>query len=249
MKRRVYQKYVFPLVATVCWLAKRLILQVAGANYHPIPFTQPLSAGRGTLTPVDGRGYYLNREEMCKFLVEFNGFPPDQCSGDDMILFKPFPGVAWVGFYAPSDEGRVSYDGWGSEDSEKMESLLNSLTETLLEQGEALGQHFESTGWKIYPTLDKQRNVLYFAHGMILNGAEVVSVKFILFDRYGTVTGSVTPEIGNPSTEELEDTLYKTLAIYRPLAGNSYAEWQAGDKVAARGVVGFLDSLLGIQKE
>lgn len=249
MKKHVYENFVFLLVATVCWLAEPAITHAEGANYHPIPFTQPLSAGRGTLTPVDGRGFYLNKEEMCTFLVEANGFPPDQCSSVDQILFYPISGVSWVGFYAPNDEGHVSYDDWDSQVSEKIDLIRDSLKETMREQGEALGQQIEFTGWKIYPTLDKQRNVLYFAQGMNWNGEAVVSVKFIMFDRYGIVSGIVVPASGNPTTEELEEALKQTLAMYEPEVGNSYDDWQTGDKIAARGIVGFLDSLLGVQKE
>jgi uncharacterized membrane-anchored protein len=117
----------------------------------------------------------------------------------------------------------------------------------LSEQGKRLNKKVEFAGWKLYPTLDENKKILYYAFDVNWGNDVSTNIKATFFDRFGYATFMIVPESSGLARSKLEAVVQNVLSGYTPNATQSYSEFRTGDKVAAAGAVGVLATLLGVK--
>nr|WP_237693274.1 DUF2167 domain-containing protein [Octadecabacter algicola] len=148
----------------------------------------------------------------------------------------------------PDSSGYVEYDDWSSEEREIVIREIEESTRLgIAAQSEQLGIPISFTGWSVYPTLDQEKNILYYAIELDWNGDRTINVDASVFDRRGYVTVSMVPYLAEVTEEEIRQMIVGVLGQYESFESQSYASFVSGDKVAAIGSVGVLAALAGIQ--
>ncbi|MEM8755626.1 MAG: DUF2167 domain-containing protein, partial [Pseudomonadota bacterium] len=104
-----------------------------------------------------------------------------------------------------------------------------------------------ATDWLVYPTLDEDRNILYYAFAMNWDGDVVVNLDVSVFDRLGYVEFGVVPLAERPSVEDVRSMAQYVADGYRSGEGQRYADFKEGDLVYEAGAVGVLASLVGVK--
>jgi uncharacterized membrane-anchored protein len=244
MNKTVKENLIFILVAHVCFLAEPALAQEA--EYHPLDFVQELSVARGKITPIGQGGKYLDKTETCNFVKKEFGW--SDCKGIDQMIFFLAPDIDNAMFEQPISDGYVTLDDWKSGDlTTEIEAIEQSYKESLLEQGKRLNENIIFDGWLLYPTLDEQKKILYYANIVNWNGDRVINVTASVFDRYGYVPIKIVPADNNLSSESVKSIVDEAISAYRPGTGSTYAEFSSGDKVAGYGALGVLATLLGVK--
>jgi len=245
-RHHIRTNLIFLVVAHIAWLTEPAIVHAQNGSYEPINFTQPLSVGRGTITPVSQGSIYLDHAEACSLAKQEFGWTDADCSSMSKMIFFPTPEIDTLIVNKPTDEGRISMDDWKSDMTDEIDQLTEGFKDTLREQSKDLGVKIEFTGWKVYPQVDRNLKVLYYAFILDWDGDPVINLKLTKLDRYGSVVMNLVPVDSNASTQELEVMIADVVGMYKAKPGNSYAEWKSGDKVAAIGTVGLLATLIGV---
>lgn len=220
----------------------------AAQEYSPISVTGPIALERGTLTLNDPEAIYLNDADGCRLLVDDNGWEESDCAFIDRVIFFPTPAIDNLIVENPITDGHVKFDDWDKADrDDEIEAIWDGLSAALEAQSANLGVPITAEKWRTYPTLDRQRNVLYYAYLLNWNGQPVVNVKASFFDRKGYVIFGIVPAGAEPTDAEIRRIVFDLADRYRGVAGERYADFKMGDHVAEAGAVGVLATMVGVK--
>lgn len=244
--RHLRDNLFFILISMLVVSTTPAILCAQESRYNPINFTEPLTLARGKVRPMSPNGVYFSKEDSCLIMKHHNGWK--DCSALDAFIVNPSPGIDNVVISPPNSEGYVKFDDWsGDEKKDEIDAIWKFFVESTVEQSKNLGVTITPLKWYIYPTLDKEKNYLYYAVLSDWNGQKTINVKACLFDRSGYVPFLIVPSGFNFSEEELKRFVELTLSSYVPEQKQSYTEYVTGDKVAAAGALGVLATLVGVK--
>ena len=244
LKTFLREQVVFLTVAFVSFSTEPAILYAQEVN--PVPFTQSLNVSRGSVTPASAEAVYLTQKDMCAYVTESWGW--SDCNGVDAMIWGQMPGVDTTVIESPNSDGYVTFEDWESDDKDQViKEIEESIRLGMAQQAERLGVDIAFTGWSVYPTLDPERQMMYYATNSVWGGMNNVNISATVFDRRGYVKFMIVPTAETITAAQTEKLITSTLASYVPSNGESYAAWQSGDKVAAVGAVGVLAALAGLQ--
>ena len=240
----LHEQVVFLAIAFVSFSTQPAIVWAQELN--PVPFTQALNVSRGSVTPGSQDAVYLTQKDMCTFVTQYWGW--SDCDGVDVMIWGQLPGVDSTIIETPNNAGYVTFDDWESDDKDAVIREIEESTRVgLAAQAAATGSDIAFTGWSVYPTLNREKQMLYYATNLRWDGMDTVNITATVFDRRGYVEFMIVPVAESVTAAETEKLITDTLASYTPSSGEGYAAWQAGDKVAAVGAVGVLAALAGVQ--
>jgi hypothetical protein len=235
------------LAATMLYLATLTVAAHAqSSDLAPLSFTNPLSLARGSLTSDSVNSFHVSDADACMIAKEDWGWAG--CDGMDALTFFLVPGADAILFETPNSDGYVTTEDWQSSDKEEaIASIETELAAGLRAQGEQLGIPIVFDGWLVYPTLDPEKHVLYYATKSTWNGETNINVKASFFDRKGYVAFTIVTISTNPTEAEIRAMVNATIAHYQPQEGQDYASYVAGDAVSATGALGVLAALVGVK--
>jgi uncharacterized membrane-anchored protein len=148
----------------------------------------------------------------------------------------------------PVSDGFVKLDDFfESGATDEIESMTEDYKAGLAEQGKRLGKPVEFVGWRIYPTADKARNLIYYALDSKWAGNATTNVKVMLLDRYGYVAVDLVPVRADLGAAEIKDVVGQAVGAYKAKGASGYADFQEGDQIAAYGGLGVLAAVLGVK--
>ena len=80
--------------------------------------------------------------------------------------------LCWI--EVPNNEGYVRFDDWDTgERDDAIKSIERQLKASVKAQGERLGEKITFDGWRVYPTLNKEKGILYYATDLDWAGKKV----------------------------------------------------------------------------
>lgn len=244
LKTFLREQVIFLTVAFVSFSTQPAI--VTAQEINPIPFTEALSVSRGNVTPRSPNAVYLTQKDMCAFVTQSWGW--SDCAGVDAMVWGQFPDVDSTIIEEPNSDGYISFADWESDDRDAViADIEENIRLGVAQQSQQLGVDISFKGWEVYPTLDRERQMMYYATSLTWDGEDTMNINATVFDRRGYVEFMIVPAAESISAAETEKMITRTLASYKPEAGESYGAWENGDKVAAVGVVGVLAALAGVQ--
>lgn len=244
IKNFLREQVVFLTVAFMSFSAQPAIVWAQELN--PVPFTQALNVSRGSVTPGSPDAVYLTQQDMCAYVTQSWGW--SDCSGVDAMIWGQVPGADTTIVEEPNNGGYVTFEDWEGEDKATViADIEESMRIGLQAQSKATGSDIAFTGWSVHPTLDREKQMMYYATNLRWDGEDNVNITATVFDRRGYVEFMIVPSAAAVTPAEVEKLITNTLAGYAPAPGESYAAWVDGDKVAAVGAVGVLAALAGVQ--
>ena len=248
MNRHLRDNLIFIAVSVIAFTSEPAVLNAEQNPYNPINFTERLNLSRGSLSPISPDGLYLNAEETCKFVQQEWAWEKQSCGEIEALIFAHQPGVDSLMVMAPNSQGHVKFDDWNEDSlSDEIDTIWQEFSEGARAQGEKLGVKIEPVKWQIYPTLDKEKSIMYYAILMNWGGEMNLNVRATLFDRRGYVPFSLIPADPNVSESEVKRMVVASLDSYGPKAEESYFDFKDGDKIAAAGALGVLATLVGVK--
>ncbi|HWK68586.1 MAG TPA: DUF2167 domain-containing protein [Rhizobiaceae bacterium] len=246
MNKRLRDNLLFLIIAHVCWLSQPAIVLAQDERYHPVNFTQPLSTARGVVTPIGPDAIYLEDAERCTFLVKEFGWEEQSCTDVNQMLLNMGP-IDTLLVNAPVSDGYVSLDDFTGDTADEVDAITESYTASIQNQAKALGVQIEFLGWRLYPQVDRDKSILYFANMLDWDGEKTMNISVVLFDRYGYVPMKVVPRDSELSAEQLKGVVEQAVAVYKPNVGSSYFHFESGDKVASYGALSVFAGILGVK--
>lgn len=173
-------------------------------------------------------GYvFLDRADTSKYLELNQNLP----SGDEVLVAPK--GLPWAAYLSFSDEGYV-------KDDEKIDgdALLKALQEGDKQQNEARRSRgwpeLHIVGWAVPPAYNSTNKRLEWATTLESQGRRNVNFSTKVLGRRGHT--SVIMVAGVDELAAARPELEKVLGGYSFNAGETYAEWVPGDKVAEYGL-------------
>jgi len=213
-------------------------------------FNEKLSLTRGTVSPAYTESYYLENDEACRFAKTYWGWQDENCPAIDSFLIRTSPGIDTIVIEVANSDGYVKYDDWESEDRDQyIQELWEGLQEIYSRQGKNLNVNLEVVRWLVYPTLNKEKNYIYYAYLLDQDGSKSVHLAASILDRGGYIKFQVIPtDLTSSSLErEFKETIESALSLYTPNQLKSYADYSIGDKVSEYGIFGVFAALAGIK--
>ena len=242
---RSFRSIAVVVAAQIVALAAPAIAQ-GEDKYHPIDFRQPIATQRGELSPIGDEAMYLSEKESCDFAKVEWGW--GSCNGLDKMAFVMGQGIDTLVVNDPVSDGFVRLDDFfASGATAEIDSMTEDYKAGLAEQAKRLGKPVEFVGWRIYPTADKVKNLIYYALDSKWDGNATTNVKVMLLDRYGYVAVDLVPARADLGAEEIKDVVGQAVGAYKAKAASGYADFQEGDQIAAYGGLGVLAAVLGVK--
>jgi hypothetical protein len=244
--RSTHENIIYVVVALAAFLAEPTVVRAQG-DYNWVNFTEPLALSRGSLTASSRGASYLSHEDTCNVVVEYFGWDRESCPlVENMVVGTP-DGVDNLIVSKPNNDGFVVFDDWDADTDEEIDAIWDNYTDMMVGQGKRLGIEIKPIDWYVYPTLNKDRAVMYYAVLAEWDGEPSIGLHATLFDRKGYVSFQIVPLSSDPGVEALENMMLATLDSYQPTTSQSYFDFSEGDKIAAVGAVGVLATLLGVK--
>lgn len=209
-------------------------------------FTEPLTVSRGTINPSSPNAEVWQKSVWCDIVKKEWGWTT--CEGLDAFIVGYDQLVGTMIFESPNSDGLVTFDDWKSEDlGDTITQIENSLKESLKEQSKQVGTSITFKKWRVYPTLNEEKKILYYATDIDWGGEVSTNIKASLFDRRGYVTMVLIPTDSNLDGSAIERIVLDVASHYSSAATEDYSAFVSGDKVAAVGAVGVLATLIGVK--
>jgi uncharacterized membrane-anchored protein len=187
-------------------------------------------SGNATLSLPEGY-VYLDTANTKKFL-ELN----ENLGSGKEVMIAP-KSLGWTAFLKFEDRGYI-------KDDEKIDA--DAILETLKENNEAGNEERKRRGWRelhlvgwsIPPAYNNTTKRLEWATLLRSQGEETTNFFTKILGRRGVTSVILvsSPEEASGATADLN----KVLTGYRFNAGDTYAEWRPGDKVAEYGLTGLI---------
>ena len=215
-------------------------------KYHPIDFKQAIQTERGELSPIGPDAVYLNDKESCDFAKTEWGW--SSCEGIDKMAFGMGPAIETLLIEDPVSEGFVKLDDFFENGAtDEIDAITEDYKQGLAEQAKRLGMKVEFVGWRLQPTADKSRNLIYYALDSKWDGSPTTNVKVMLLDRYGYLVMNLVPASADLNAEEMKDVVSQAVGAYESKPAAGYKDFQEGDRIAAYGGLGVLAAVLGVK--
>lgn len=233
-------------LAFVPYVATPAIVQAQDLNLSPFPIADGLSVSRGRIDPSRSEAMALSPEDTCTLVREAWGWP--NCQGIDGFIIDTTSSTDSMMIYAPDSNGYVTFDDWTDEGvTELMAAIEADLRLGAEGQSASLGYPVLFKGWRVPPTLDRERAIMYYATDWQFDQDRTINVSVTQFDRSGFIEFNLIPIDSNMSEEKMRGLIIDNLALYQPVAEQSYASFVTGDKVAAVGALGLLGTFFGVK--
>lgn len=213
-------------------------------------FESPIKLTRGVINPISKIGLYLEKNEACKLVIKEWGWVKENCNRLDALLVLVKENIDTVIIEKPNDIGYVEYSDWESKNKEKhIQEIWDLLQKTYNEQAKRLDsiKTWRLKEWLVYPTLNKEKNYLYYVTSAEINGENLITINATLFDRYGNVKFQIIPRDHESTESDFKTIIKDTFSIYKSNIGTSYADYKIGDKISEYGVLGVLATLAGVK--
>lgn len=222
--------------------------QDAVYEYAPIQFTDKIDLARGSISPISDGGVYLTDIDACQLVVAEWGWEKTICGAVDKIIIVPTPAIDTLLIEMPNSDGYITYDDWNHKDRhQEVDAIWQSLEDSVAAQGDTLGIEIKMDGWLVEPTLNTDKNYLYYATRMTWDGKPQINIKAATFDRKGYVNFLIIPTDPSVAASDIVALINQNLAAYESNTGVAYADYIEGDKVASYGVLGVLAGLIGVK--
>ncbi len=202
-----------------------------------------LAGGKAKLT-LTPDFQYLAPAEARKVLVDVWGNPPAVASAiEGMIIQKGTDFLAedaWAAIIQWKEDGYVKDEEFASTDFNKM---LTELKEQSKEQSkERVKQGYgklEVAAWAQPPQYDKTTHKLYYAKALDVDGpVQGLNYDIRVLGRAGVLEVSIISSM--PYLADIDKKAPEILGMVDFTAGNRYADYKDGDKVAAYGIAGLI---------
>ncbi|MEZ5914504.1 MAG: DUF2167 domain-containing protein [Parvularculaceae bacterium] len=142
-------------------------------QYSPVAFTQALELTRGVVAPAREGGLYFNHDDACHLAVANWGWEKASCDSVDKMLFSITGAMDTVIIEQPNSDGYITFDDWRKKDLNKqIDTIWNELQSGLKSQSENLGVTITAEDWFIYPTLNAEKQYLYYATKLNWDGGD-----------------------------------------------------------------------------
>lgn len=209
-------------------------------------FTAPLTVSRGSIKPSSPNAEVWEKSHWCEIVKETWGW--SSCTGVDAFVVGYNEMVDTMLFMTPNSDGLVKFDDWKSQDLTSEISEIEDLKKVKAEnQSKELGVPIKFLGWRVYPTLNEEKKILYYATDADWDGEISTNIYAIIFDRRGYTSMSLVPTDSSLNRVQIEKLVLSVAENYQPNLAEGYDEFVTGDKVAAVGVLGVLASQLGVK--
>lgn len=224
---------------------------VAILNAQTLPegtsfFTEPLTVSRGKINPSSPNAEVWQKSFWCDIVKKEWGWT--NCEGVDAFIVGYDQLVDTMVFETPNSDGLVTFDDWKAENlGDSIAQIESSLKESLKEQSKQVGTNITFKGWRVYPTLNEEKKILYYATDIDWGGSISTNIKASIFDRRGYVTLVLIPNNSDLDGAAIERIVFDVASHYSPSPSEGYTEFVTGDKVAAAGAVGVLATLIGVK--
>jgi uncharacterized membrane-anchored protein len=244
------KEYLFFITLICIALLPTLNLSAKEEKWDFKKFDQTLSLTRGTVSPTNSNAFYIKHDEACRFAKTKWGWLDANCGAIDAFLVLTAPNIDTIVIEIPNDDGYVKYEDWESSDKdEKIQEIWDGLKAMYAEQGKRVNKKFDVVRWLVYPTLDKEKNYIYYAFLSDIDGIKQPHIVASVLDREGYVKFQVVTRNLTSSSSDIEfkRAIESALKIYTPNQSKSYADYSTGDKVSEYGIFGVLAALAGIK--
>ncbi|MEL6195608.1 MAG: DUF2167 domain-containing protein [Myxococcota bacterium] len=201
------------------------------------PLTGPLGAQSEVDVPV---GFiHMNGPASMQYMESME----NPRTGNEVGLVMPMKQEqSWMVLFEFEDVGYVKDDEKDELDADELLSSFKEGTKAGNKNRRERGwEEIEITGWEQAPRYDDETKNLVWAikgQGLGPDGAPFVNYNVRLLGRRGYTSATVlcAPEDLNVAIKEAEELL----TGFRYTTGNTYAEYQEGDKLAEYGLMGLM---------
>ena len=150
--------------------------------------------------------------------------------------------------YVYHDVGYVKLDDWKDVNSDKfIKQMRSDAKEVNKIRRENNSETVEGIEWLQEPTLDREKNAVYYAQLVKFSDGDIaVNATTLILGRYGYTNVTYT---GDPEEFKInkDEILNHIVANYSFVEKKKYTNFSTGDKVAAAGIGGLLAASLGIK--
>lgn len=246
LRKFLKEQVIFLVIAFLPYYSGTAIVYAQSLPEGRSFFTEPLTVSRGKIDPSSPTAEIWQKSFWCDIVKKDWGWT--ECDGLDAFIVDYSQLIDTMIFELPNSEGRVSFEDWKSEDlNSEITTIEKSLKESYKVQSEKLGVQVLFKGWRVYPTLNEEKKILYYATDVTFDGEVSTNIKASLFDRQGYITVIVVPTSTNLDGASIEQIVLDVSDHYKPNASQDYSEFVTGDKVAAAGAIGVLATLVGVK--
>jgi len=206
--------------------------------YRSIPWQKgPVTADLGSIAEIKvPEGYQFTGREGGRVFEELNQNP----SSDRMLgILTPINNLDWFIVFDYNDTGYV-------KDDEKDKIDANAILEVIRQGTEASNELRRSKGWaevknivwQYPPTYDAVTHNLVWATAFDVTGDRTVNYSTRILGRHGVINANL---VGNPDAiQRVVPTVKTLLNDLEYKSGLRYAEFRAGDKIAAYGLTALI---------
>ena len=192
------------------------------------PTNAPLGAVASVTVPA---GFAFLDGKNTRAMLKSRGEP----TSDRELGFLRASNGLWAVYFEFSDTGYVKDDDKDKLDADKLLESIRRGNDRANEQRQRNGNPpLEIVGWETPPKYDPQTHNLEWAIRAVSSGHPILNYNTRLLGRKGVMEVVLVVE-----PDQLADTLpsfREVLAGYAYKSGQNYAEYRAGDKVAAYGL-------------
>lgn len=195
----------------------------------------PTTAKLGTMAEIKvPQGYQFTGAAGAGAWEEINQNPRDP---SELGVLMPEDGD-WFLVFSYNDVGYVRDDEQAKLDADAiLESMRAGTEASNVERRNRGWQELKIVGWIQPPAYDPNTHRLGWAI-RATSGGEIANYNTRLLGRGGVMSVTL---VGNPAQMgTLMPTVNNLLSGFNFTSGNKYAEWSAGDKVAAYGLTGLI---------
>ena len=179
--RKAIRENIGMILAAHMVMLRRLSLYMRRETIISLNFTEPLKTERGELAPIGPDAAVLSDADFCKAATVEWGW--ESCDGVDQAAFNMGPDIDTMMLQKPVSEGYVKLDDFEGENAkEAIDSIEANLKEALVAQSKRIGKSIAFKGWRVYPTADRQRNLIFYARReMVRTWAAIFRTESVTF--------------------------------------------------------------------
>ena len=245
LKYFVYENMIFCLLALVPFVSSPAIVNAQQGN-QPALFTEPLSVSRGKIIPQSFDAEVWPKSYYCDIVKLDWGW--STCEGFDAFIVGYNDKIDSLLMEKPNSGGFVKFDDWNSKNLDKqVKAIEKDLRASLKIQGEQSNSIINFERWRVFPTLNKAKNIMFYATDISFDGEVSTNVKASVFDRYGYNVFRIVTSSSELSKTDIEDLVLNMAESYKPNVNDSYSSFISGDKLAAGGAIAVLATLMGVK--
>ena len=225
-------------MVVIAWIASVAAVgaQESRVGWIPGPTVGKLGV-HATINVPEGF-FFLDRSATKTFLEETQNIP----EGDELgmiVRVQPENGDSWFAVFSYSDTGHIKDDEKDSIDATAlMKSMQAGNREANAERQKRGWAPITLDGWHQSPFYNTATNNLTWTTRLTSEGETSINHSIRLLGRTGTMSAQLVAEPG--SVDVLIAEFDQVLTTYSFNEGHRYAEFRAGDKLAAYGLTALI---------